>query len=237
MQPFHLNDAQAELLTRLHGESEAESIAQARAKFDGSDEQFQALLTQYRELPPERRGALLQQYGIEIQDPSMSLAISKEMGVFLFQQVLACGATRILELGSSNGVSTMYLAEALRVQGRGGRVVATELEAEKCAVLLRNVEAVGLSAYVDLHPGDVFETVRQLEGAFDLVFLDIWASGYLDLFRAVEPLLHPGTVLLADNMFTAAAEVKPFKDYLDAQPNLVNFTLPFESGVEFVVMT
>lgn len=236
MQPFRRNETQAALLSRLHEESDAESIAQARAQFHGSDEQFNALLTQYRDLPPERRGALLQQYGIAIQDPSLSLAISREMGVFLFQQVLACGATRILELGSSNGVSTLYLAEALRLQGRGGRVVATELEPDKCTMLRRNVDSVGLSSYVDLYPGDVFETVKQLQGPFDLVFIDIWASGYLELFRAIEPLLRSGSVILADNMFTAAVEVQPFKDYLDGHPSLVNFTLPFESGVEYVVV-
>jgi len=222
-------------LAELHTESEAQTYASARAQYPGSDAAFRELAREYGELAPERKGAFLQAHGISVQDPALSLAISREMGAFLFNLVLARRAGSILELGSSNGVSTLYFAEALRRLG-GGRVVATELEAAKCAALRGNVEAAGLAPFVELHEGDVFESVKALQGPFDLVFIDIWAAGYLDIFQQVERLLAPGSVVLADNMFTAAEAVMPFKAHLEGRADISNTTLPFESGVEFAVV-
>ena len=220
---------------RLHEKSEAETYANARNQFDGSDEEFLGLARQYADLAPDKKGAFLASHGISVQHPSLSLAVSPEMEEFLYTMTLAKDASSILELGSSNGVSTLYFAEALRLRG-GGTVIATELETEKCATLRSNVAAVGLDNFVDLHQGDVFETVARIQGPFDIVFVDIWASGYLDIFKAVEPLLTSGSVILADNMFTAPGEVLPFKDYLRSLPHIRTTTLAFESGVEFAVV-
>ena len=84
--------------------------------------------------------------------------------------------------------------------------------------------------------GDVFETAKNLQGPFDILFLDIWASDYLKMFEKVELLLAPGVVVLADNMFTVFEDVKPFHAYLAANPNISDTTLPFESGLEFGVI-
>jgi predicted O-methyltransferase YrrM len=231
-----MNNAQfKDYVARLHQTSEAETYANARRQFSGSDEAFQRLARDYASLAPDRKGEFLAAHGISVQDAALSLAVSPEMGEFLYTMTLAKAATRILELGSSNGVSTLYFAEALRVRG-GGTVIATELETAKCTALRNNAAAVGLSDLIDLHQGDVFETVKQLQGTFDIVFIDIWASGYLDIFKAIEPLLMPGTIILADNMFTAPPAVQPFKDYLSALPGIQSTTLAFESGVEFAVV-
>ncbi|MDI9712550.1 class I SAM-dependent methyltransferase, partial [Acinetobacter baumannii] len=89
---------------------------------------------------------------------------------------------RILELGSSCGVSTLYFADALRTLGRGV-VIATEGDALKCARLRDHVETAGLEAYVDVREGDVFDTVAGLDGTVDMVFIDVWADAYLKLFK------------------------------------------------------
>jgi len=169
------------------------------------------------------------------QGTPLSLAISAEMGAFLGNMVLARRPSRILELGSSYGVSTLYFADALSQLG-AGKVVATEMDATKCTRLRDHVEAAGLRDYVDLRQGDVFRTVSELDGVFDMVFIDIWASGYLDVFKKIERLLRPGSVVLADNMYTAESEVRAFKEYVDAQPSLSSTTLDFQSGVEFAVV-
>jgi len=235
MKPIKMNSLLSEHLSRLHEKSEAETYAKARSQFNGTDEAFLVLAREYADLAPDKKGAFLSAHGISVQASALSLAVSPEMGEFLFSMALAKDASSILELGSSNGVSSLYFAEALRVRG-GGKVIATELEAAKCAALRVNAAAVGLGDLVDLRQGDVFETVKTLQGPFDIVFIDIWASGYLDIFKAVEPLLVPGTVVLADNMFTSPEEVQPFKAYLNAMPGIYNVTLPFESGVEFAVV-
>lgn len=69
-----------------------------------------------------------------------------------------------------------------------------------------------------------------------MVFIDVWASSYLSLFKQIERLLRPGSIVLADNMYTAEDAVRPYKHYLDGNPRFSTTTLDFESGVEFTVV-
>ena len=181
------------------------------------------------------KGLFLKTHGISVQDSALSLAISPEMGEFLFNLTLLKRPKAILELGSSRGVSTLYFAEALRVLGKG-KVVATEIDESKCDTLWQNVQSMGLASYVDLFRGDVFSTVATMNESFDMVFIDIWASGYLDVFQKVEKLLKPGAIILADNMYTSSDEVLPFKNFLNNNPGISNMTLDFESGVELGIV-
>lgn len=229
------------LLQRLHEQSQIEMLARARAQYPGSNEAFLTLAEEYEALAPRLRGRFLETLGLSSEDfessqgSSLLLAVSAETGRFLRNMVLSRQPARILELGSSCGVSTLYFAEALRTLGRGV-VVATECDALKCAHLRTHVEAAALDAYVDLREGDVFETVAGLDGTFDMVFIDVWADTYLRLFRQIEHLLRPGSVVLADNMYTAEDAVRPYKHYLDNDPRFSTTTLDFESGIEFTVV-
>lgn len=240
-QGMHLVSTTHALLQRLHEESQREIIARARAQFQGPNEAFPTLVDEYEALAPRLRGRFLETFGLFTEDfelsagSALSLAVSAETGRFLRNMVLAQRPTRILELGSSCGVSTLYFADALRTLGRGV-VIATECDARKCARLRAHVEAAGLDAYVDLREGDVFETVAALDGTVDMVFIDVWADAYLKLFKQIERLLRPGSVVLADNMYTAEDAVRPYKQYLDEDPRFSTTTLDFESGVEFTVV-
>jgi predicted O-methyltransferase YrrM len=229
------------LLRRLHEQSQSEVMARARAQFQGPSEEWLTLTEEYEMIAPRLRGRFLETLGLSSEDfessqgTPLSLAVSAETGRFLYNMVLSHRPARILELGSSCGVSTLYLADALRTLGRG-TLVATELDAVKCAYLRSHVKAAGVDAWVDLHEGDVFQTVAELDGAFDMVFIDVWADAYLKLFRQIERLLRPGTIVLADNMYTAEDAVRPYKHYLDNDPRFSTTTLDFESGVEFTVV-
>ncbi|MFM0499726.1 O-methyltransferase [Paraburkholderia caffeinilytica] len=229
------------LLQRLHEQSQTEVIARARAQFQGSNEEFLTLADEYDTLAPRLRGRFLETLGLSSEDfessqgTPLSLAVSAETGRFLSNMVLSHKPARILELGSSCGVSTLYFAEALRTLGKG-TVVATELDPAKCAQLRAHVRTAGVDAYVDLREGDVFQTVAELDGAFDMVFIDVWANTYLNLFKQIERLLRPGSIVLADNMYTAEDAVRPYKQYLDDHPRFSSTTLDFESGLEFTVV-
>lgn len=235
MNAIRKNKRLGELLSDLHRESEEEVLEKARSLFRGNDEVFSQIVKEYGLLAPEEKGKFLRVHGISIQDPSFSLCVSSAMGEFLFNLVLSSKSERILELGSSNGVSTLYFAEALRLSRRG-KVIATESEEKKCRRILQNASLAGLSDFVELREGNVFETIEGLSSPFDLVFIDIWADGYLEIFKKVEPLLKAGSIIVADNMYTAFEEVRPFKEYLDERSDIVNTTLKFESGVEFGVV-
>ncbi|MEM5367784.1 class I SAM-dependent methyltransferase [Paraburkholderia azotifigens] len=229
------------LLRRLHEQSQTEVMARVRAQFHGSSEELLTLADEYDTLAPRLRGRFLETLGLSTEDfessqgTAMSLAVSAETGRFLRNMVLSHKPSRILELGSSCGVSTLYFADALRTLG-SGTVIATELDTEKCARLRAHVRAAGVDTHVDLREGDVFQTVSRLDGTFDMVFIDVWASTYLNLFKRIEHLLRPGTIVLADNMYTAEDAVRPYKQYLDDNPRFSSTTLNFESGIEFTVV-
>lgn len=228
------------LLQRLHEQSRAEVMARARTQFHGSTAEFMELADEYETLAPRLRGRFLESHGLSSEDvqssqgTALSLAVTPDTGKFLRNMVLAHRPARILELGSSCGVSTLYFADALRTV-ESGIVVATEIDHAKCASLRAHVSAAGVNTYVDLREGDVFETVSGLEGTFDIVFIDVWADAYLPLFKQTERLLRPGSIVLADNMYTAEHAVQSYKQYLDDNPRFSTMTLDYESGVEFTV--
>jgi predicted O-methyltransferase YrrM len=238
---MNANERLTALLETLHAESDAQLYARARAQFDGDNDAFRALAERYAALAPDRKGEFLRAHRLATNDSDasadegLSLAVSAAMGEFLANMVLAIRPARVLELGSSNGVSTLYFARALRELG-AGVVLACELDPVKCARLRENVAIAGLERFVDVREGSAFDIADGLDGKVDLVFIDVWGSAYLKAFQRVERLLRPGSVVLADNMYTAQDQVAPFKSYLDTLSSISSTTLAFESGVEFGVV-
>jgi len=236
-----MNLSTTTLLDTLHEQSEGQVFARARSQFQGTDREFAMLLGQYLEMIPSRKGDFLKEHGFSTADAqssqgtAMSLAISPEMGQFLYNLTLMRRPARILELGSSYGVSTLYFASALHRIGQG-QIIASELDASKCEKLKHHLQAAGLQHLVAVWEGDVFDLFNKLDGHFDMVFMDTWSNLYLDLFQQLEPFLKPGSVVITDNMYTAPDEVRDFKQYVDGNPKFSSTTLDFESGVEFTVM-
>ena len=148
----------------------------------------------------------------------------------------ALGATRVVEVGTSYGVSTLYLADAVRANG-GGTVIATEYEPAKAAAARRNFAAAGLAHLIDLREGDLRETLKVIEGPVDFVLMDIWTEMARPAIELIGPHLRPGAVVVADN--TAGFFRQPYRHffaYVDDPANgFVHATLPFEGGLEMCV--
>lgn len=136
------------------------------------------------------------------------LAISPAYGRFLYAIARIRNATRVVEFGTSMGVSTVYLAAALRDNG-GGRLIGTELEPGKVARARANLEAAGLADLVEIREGDALETAKDVGGPVDLLLLDGAWSLYLPMLKLIEPHLKTGAVVLAENAFDAS-----FRDYV-----------------------
>jgi predicted O-methyltransferase YrrM len=128
------------------------------------------------------------------------LCVSQDYGRFLYAIARACKATRIVEFGTSMGVSTIYLAAALRDNG-GGQLIGSELEPAKVARARAHVEAAGFADLVDIRPGDAMETLKDVGGEVDLALIDGAWSLYLPVLKLIEPHLRPGAVILAENAF------------------------------------
>ena len=146
-------------------------------------------------------------------------------------------ATRIVEFGTSFGISTIHLAVAVR-DGGGGELISTEIEPTKATRARENVAAAGLSHIVDIRVGDALETLAGgVGGSIDLVLLDGAWTLYLPVLELLEPHLSPGALVIAENALDESG------DYLDYVRNPDNgyrtIPLPFdpERGNEMSVRT
>jgi predicted O-methyltransferase YrrM len=168
-------------------------------------------------------------------------SVTLESGALLYLIARAIQAKRVVEFGSSFGISTIYLATAVRdnlAQGQSStaQVTGSEMEPQKCAAATGNIEAAGLSSIAKILQGDALETLRSIEGPIDLVFLDGRKDLYLPVLKLLEPKLRPGAVILSDNIFTFKKEVVPFIEYVQSGKNgFSSSTLNISDGVELTV--
>jgi predicted O-methyltransferase YrrM len=149
--------------------------------------------------------------------------------------VRTCKAKRIVEFGSSMGVSTIYMAAALRDMG-GGRLIGTDLEPGKIERARENVAAAGLADLVEFRSGDARETLKPgIGGDIDMVMLDGAFTLYLPILKLLEPHLKPGSLVIGENAFE---EASGYVDYVrDPQNGYFSLSLPFNPlrGNEFTV--
>ena len=138
----------------------------------------------------------------------------------------------ILEVGTSYGFSTVYLAEAARAYG--GQVVTLELSEKKITYARQAMERAGLAGVVEFLQGNALDTLRTLEGPFDLVLIDLWKDLYEPVFELIVPKLNSGAIVVADNMIypeSAHAEAAAYRRMV-RHAGLDTVLLPIGSGIE-----
>ena len=144
-------------------------------------------------------------------------------------------ASRVVEVGTSFGVSTLYLAAAVRANG-GGCVIGTEYEPEKARAARANFAEAGLADLIDLREGDLRETLKVIEGPVDFVLMDIWTEMARPAIELIAPHLRPGAVVVADNTDHVRHAYRHFFAFVEDPKNgLRGMTLPFAGGLEFIV--
>ena len=116
----------------------------------------------------------------------------------------AIGAKKVVEIGTSNGISAIWLATALRKTG--GKLITHEIDAETAALARKNFARAGVADLVTVVEGDAHQTVSQLKGPIDLVFIDAEKQGYSDYLKKLLPLVRPGGLVLAHNMSPRMAD-------------------------------
>jgi predicted O-methyltransferase YrrM len=150
------------------------------------------------------------------------LPVSRRDGQLLYALARGTQARRIVEFGTSFGISTIYLAAAAR--DNGGRVVTTEIEAAKCRTAESNLVRAGLADVVDVREGDALETLTAVEGPIDLVFLDGWKDLYLPVLDLLLPAMRPGALVAADNV--NFADARPYLGRIRGGDGFVSAVLP-----------
>ncbi len=159
--------------------------------------------------------------------------VERETGRWLALLVRATNARELLEIGSSNGVSTIWLAAAARQNG--GRVTGTEILPERAAEANCNLAEAGLDAVAKVVAGDARATVASLSGPFDLVFIDAEKDDYVDHFEAVVDRVRIGGLILADNV--TSHDLSVYQAMLRERSDVETVTIPIDRGVEFTLQT
>ena len=163
------------------------------------------------------------------------VALDPDKARFCYQLCRALGARRVVEAGTSYGVSTLYLAAAVRDNG-GGVVIGTENEPAKAAAASANFAEAGLGDFIDLRAGDLRDTLADVEPPVDFMLIDIWTPMARPALERVAPRMRPGAVVICDN---TAAYRGHYEDYFaflaDPANRFATMTLPFEGGLEMSV--
>jgi predicted O-methyltransferase YrrM len=169
----------------------------------------------------------------ETARPRRMLNITRETGRLLWILVRAARATRILEVGTSNAFSTIWLADAAR--STGGRVTTLEVNPDKITLARANLALAGLEGVVEIVAGPAAETLPGLPGPFDLAFLDADRPSYLTYLELVVPKLRPGGMLIADNVTSHASELRDYLHRVKSHPQLFAVTVPIGNGEEIAL--
>jgi predicted O-methyltransferase YrrM len=165
----------------------------------------------------------------QTQRPRQMLNIPRTTGQFLQVLVTVARAQRILEIGTSNGYSTLWLARAARAVG--GRVTTVERSEFKIALARVNFEHSGMSDVITLVHGQAGEFLAHAaDASFDFVFLDSERSEYPRWWQDLNRILAPGGLCVADNALSHRDELKPFFALVEANPRFTTCVMPVGKG-------
>lgn len=162
------------------------------------------------------------------------LNITPNTGCFLAILVQQGRARRVLEIGTSNGYSTIWLADAVRQTG--GRVDTIELLPAKAALAQQNFQQAGVADWITLYEGEAGAVLcRQEAACYDLIFLDAKRTEYSRWWPELQRVLRPGGVLVVDNAVSHAAELADFQQMVASDARYLTVLLPLGKG-EFVAL-
>jgi predicted O-methyltransferase YrrM len=138
------------------------------------------------------------------QKQGRMMNVPPQDGRLLRLLVESISAENVVEFGTSNGVSAIWIANALRKTG--GKLTTHEIEPDVAALARQNFVAAGVGEFVTIVEGDAHKNVADLKGPIDLVFIDADKEGYLDYLTKTLPLVRPGGLILAHNMNSRMAD-------------------------------
>ena len=159
------------------------------------------------------------------------LNITPETGLFLQIITRAVRANNMLEVGTSDGYSTLWIADAL--SDHGGRVTTVEVSESKFSMARENFEkSGGLSKYIDSRLGDVREFLKeQSRESFDLIFLDAERSQYVTYWKDLDRVLKTGSLLIVDNALSPKPEeLRDFFNLVDSSGRYLSLALNLGKG-------
>jgi len=181
----------------------------------------------------EKERALMETARGDLKVDDLLLWVGPESGALLNSIAKGARAVHILELGTSYGYSTIWLAEAAKATG--GKVTTCELAKHKQDYARTSLAAAGLSEQVDLRTGNALEIIPTLRDGIDFVLVDLWKNLYVPCLELFFPKLAPGAVIVADNMLRpkeSRPDALAYRRAVRAKPGVSSVLLPVGSGLE-----
>jgi caffeoyl-CoA O-methyltransferase len=190
-------------------------------------------------------GELFERLAAETREKTTApqMMVGRLEGRFLGVLVRSLRARRVLELGTFTGYSSISMALALP---SGGRVITCDVNKETTAIARRYAEEAGVADRIDYRLGPGVETIEQLEGPFDLVFIDADKENYINYYEATLPLLADGGLIVVDNTLWSGRVVdeeddeettraiRALNDHVSADPRVENVLLTVRDGMNLV---
>jgi predicted O-methyltransferase YrrM len=175
------------------------------------------------------------------------VALDRSKAEFCYYVCRALRAQRVVEAGTSFGVSTLFLAAAVRDNLRqasqvreerndAGVVIGTENEPEKAKLARGHFAEARLAEFIDLREGDLRDTLVNVDGPIDFMLIDIWTPMARPALSLITPKLRDGAVVISDNTLQFREAYGEYFEFIhDPRNGLRTMTLPFEGGLEFTV--
>jgi predicted O-methyltransferase YrrM len=163
----------------------------------------------------------------------MLLPVGRAAGTLLNLLISEGGAKNILEVGSSYGYSTHWLADGARATG--GKVVSLELRKPKTEYAQARLARAGLEQFVEFRIGDALASLTALPGPFDFVLIDLWKDLYVPVFELLYPKLAQGAIIVADNMLqpeSARIHARAYRERVRAAADMTSVLLEVGNGLE-----
>ena len=165
------------------------------------------------------------------------IPVDRDAGRLLYTLVRGAFPGAVVEFGTSFGISTIYMAAAVRDRG-AGVVVTSEIHQGKAERAREYIREAGLLDFVDLRIGDALETLEGLPRETSFLFLDGWKNLYLPVLRLLEPSLLPGALVVADDLDLFPDALRPYLDYVrDPANGYVSVALPIGDAMELSTRT
>lgn len=172
----------------------------------------------------------------ELDVDSLLIPVGEEVGRLMHAMVVGLKARTIVELGTSYGYSTLFLADA--AAATGGRVYSYDVAANKQAHARAQLERAGLAGLVDFRLGDAVALLDSQPGPVDFVLMDLWKDLYIPCLHKVAPLLGPSGTILADNMIfppNSRPDADAYRAAVRAMPGMQASLLPIGNGIDIAV--
>ncbi len=158
----------------------------------------------------------VQQFLEESRQGWHDLNVPYEDGQLLHNLIVDNDYQSALEIGTSTGHSTVWIAWAL--SKTGGKLITIEIDENRHKEATTNLEKVGLSDYVEFRLGNAHQIVKELEGPFDFVFSDADKDWYIQYFKDIHPKLEKGGRFTAHNVLQSLRGIPEYMEFVKSHP-------------------